>query len=95
MKKELTCIVCPIGCRVTVETNESGEVISVCGNTCPRGEAYAKSEVNKRGDLFTITSLTEHSMREKKGKGANRTVCALTRTALAGAPHIFPESRVS
>jgi CxxC motif-containing protein len=43
MKRELTCIVCPIGCQLTVELEE-GKVRSVSGNTCPRGKAYAEAE---------------------------------------------------
>lgn len=41
-QRELTCISCPIGCRMTV-TIADGEV-SVTGNTCPRGAVYAKAE---------------------------------------------------
>ena len=40
---EITCINCPVGCRLTVELEE-GKVVSVTGNTCPRGAAYAKQE---------------------------------------------------
>ena len=36
MTKELICINCPMGCMLTAEV-ENGEVISVTGNTCPRG----------------------------------------------------------
>ena len=43
MKKELTCIACPLGCGVTV-TLEENEVVSVEGNTCPRGKEYAINE---------------------------------------------------
>lgn len=43
MKRELTCIVCPIGCSLVAEI-EDGKVLSVSGNTCPRGKAYAESE---------------------------------------------------
>ena len=42
--RELTCINCPMGCRITV-TMEGNEVISVTGNTCKRGEVYARTEV--------------------------------------------------
>lgn len=45
MKRNLVCIACPIGCPIEVELNDSGEVVSVTGNTCPRGEAYARTEV--------------------------------------------------
>ncbi len=43
MKRELTCIVCPIGCRLAAEIND-GRVTAVSGNNCPRGRAYAESE---------------------------------------------------
>ena len=42
--KELTCINCPMGCRITV-TMSGSEVLSVEGNTCKRGEVYARTEV--------------------------------------------------
>lgn len=43
-KREFTCIVCPIGCQLTVDFDEQGEVL-VSGNKCPRGETYAREEV--------------------------------------------------
>ena len=38
--RELTCIGCPLGCSLTVKMD--GETIEVKGNTCRRGEDYAK-----------------------------------------------------
>lgn len=43
MKRQLTCIVCPIGCQLSVRMEE-GKVVEVTGNTCPRGVAYAEAE---------------------------------------------------
>ena len=43
MKQELICIGCPMGCQLTAEV-ENGAVTSVTGNTCPRGDAYARRE---------------------------------------------------
>ncbi len=43
MVRELTCIVCPLGCQLKVEIEE-GKVLSVTGNTCFRGEKYAFEE---------------------------------------------------
>ena len=40
--KSFICINCPLGCPLTV-TVENGEVKSVTGNTCKRGELYAGS----------------------------------------------------
>ncbi len=42
-EKNITCINCPIGCLLTVAL-EDGEVKSVSGNTCLRGETYGKTE---------------------------------------------------
>lgn len=50
---ELTCIVCPMGCRITVE-NVDGEY-RVSGNTCKRGETYAIQETTC--PMRTLTSL--------------------------------------
>ena len=43
MERKLTCIICPLGCEMTVLT-EDKKVLAVSGNTCPRGKAYAESE---------------------------------------------------
>ena len=44
MEQTITCINCPVGCRMTVTLSDSGGFVSVTGNTCPRGAAYAKQE---------------------------------------------------
>lgn len=40
---DLICIGCPLGCALTA-TLENGIVTAVSGNTCPRGDAYARKE---------------------------------------------------
>ncbi len=40
---EITCINCPVGCRMQV-TVENGKVVSVTGNSCKRGHDYALQE---------------------------------------------------
>lgn len=40
---KMTCISCPIGCRMEVLV-EDGKVTSVKGNACPRGLKYANQE---------------------------------------------------
>ncbi len=44
MQQIITCINCPVGCRMTVTLSDSMEFLSVTGNTCPRGARYAKQE---------------------------------------------------
>lgn len=41
--RSLTCIGCPMGCQLTA-TLENGLVTSVTGNTCRRGDSYARKE---------------------------------------------------
>ena len=50
----LTCIGCPMGCRLTV-TLEGKSVTSVTGNTCRRGEDYARREVTAPARVLTTT----------------------------------------
>ena len=52
---ELTCISCPLGCPLKVETDENGKVLSVTGNTCKRGEEYGKREVTAPVRMVTST----------------------------------------
>ena len=44
MEQTITCINCPVGCRMTVSLSDNGEFLSVTGNTCPRGAKYAQQE---------------------------------------------------
>jgi CxxC motif-containing protein len=42
-EKEVTCIVCPIGCRILVKTDGTYFKL-INGNKCKRGIEYARSE---------------------------------------------------
>lgn len=57
MKRNLTCIVCPIGCQLTA-TIEDGVVTEVVGNTCPRGKQYAIDECTNPVRTITTTART-------------------------------------
>ena len=50
--KELICINCPMGCMLSVDIDEQGEM-HVSGNTCPRGEIYAKKELTHPTRIVT------------------------------------------
>lgn len=58
-KIELTCIGCPMGCPVVVETDENGNITSVTGNTCKRGDDYARKEVTNPTRIVTSTVKVE------------------------------------
>ncbi len=55
MIRELTCIVCPKGCPLTVEL-EGKEILSVKGHTCKRGEIYARTECTAPMRTLTTTA---------------------------------------
>lgn len=63
-KRELTCICCPLGCQITV-TLENGVVTGVRGNTCRRGDAYARKEVSSPTRVVTTTVPVVGSSRER------------------------------
>ncbi|MBR0294566.1 MAG: DUF1667 domain-containing protein [Bacilli bacterium] len=48
--KEMTCIVCPRGCRLKVD-----DEMNVTGNFCPRGKNYAISELTHPVRMVTST----------------------------------------
>lgn len=53
-KRELTCIGCPMGCTLEVRIEEDGG-IEVAGNTCGRGDSYARKEVLSPARIVTTT----------------------------------------
>ena len=59
MKRNLTCIICPVGCSLEV-TISNGEVISVTGNTCPRGKVYANDECTNPKRVVTTTVMCDN-----------------------------------
>lgn len=77
--RELTCIGCPMGCQLTAVL-EDGQVTRVTGNTCPRGDAYARKECTHPARTVTGTvrvtrrpaagGVCPHPGRRTQGKGA-------------------------
>jgi len=66
-KRSLTCIICPLGCKIEVELSD-GKVFNIEGNACDRGLSYAKEEctspkrvlttlVRVKGGLLPVTSV--------------------------------------
>lgn len=53
-ERKLICIGCPMGCPLTVVMNGK-EVVSVTGNTCKRGDVYARKEVTDPTRIVTST----------------------------------------
>ena len=51
---QLICIGCPVGCLITAVRNEEGSLV-ITGNTCKKGEAYARNEMT--APVRTVTSM--------------------------------------
>jgi CxxC motif-containing protein len=62
--RELTCIGCPMGCLLTV-TLDNGEVTEVKGNTCAKGDIYARKEVVNPTRIVTSTVKIEGGDKER------------------------------
>ena len=60
MKRELTCIICPRGCRLSVDIDNN--TVSVSGNACPKGEKYGIEECVH--PTRTLTSVVRVENRE-------------------------------
>ena len=56
MNRVITCIECPLGCALSVDV-ENCKAFRISGNKCPKGEAYAISEVEDPRRVFTCTLL--------------------------------------
>ncbi len=65
MEKILTCIVCPMGCEITVDMGEDGKINSITGNTCKRGEVYARNEFTNPMRQLTSTVVIEGGLYER------------------------------
>lgn len=50
-----TCIVCPMGCELSIELDEQGRFVNVTGQRCPRGKEYAVKEVTDPRRVLTTT----------------------------------------
>lgn len=66
MEKEMVCIVCPMSCHLRVGFNDvDGSIESVTGNTCPRGDVYARKELTNPTRMLTSTVKIEGAQYER------------------------------
>jgi len=53
--RNLTCIVCPMGCSLEVDDSKGENSLAVTGNKCQRGAAYAVEEIRSPKRIVTAT----------------------------------------
>ncbi|MBR5441688.1 MAG: DUF1667 domain-containing protein [Clostridia bacterium] len=61
MVKNLICVACPLGCPIEVEVDGT-EVVSVKGNTCKRGDEYARTEITNPVRSLTTSVKVDGGM---------------------------------
>ena len=102
-QRQLTCIGCPMGCQLTA-TLEGGVVTAVTGNTCKRGDIYARKEcvapartvtgtVRCTGGAATVVSVRTAGEvpKEKVFQVAHALNTALARLPIAAGDVIIPD----
>ncbi len=59
MHREFICIICPNGCRISVEY-EGTNIKNITGDECPKGKDYVKNEFTNPLRVFTGSVLIEN-----------------------------------
>ncbi|MDR1253188.1 MAG: DUF1667 domain-containing protein [Treponema sp.] len=71
--RNLTCIVCPMGCSLDVEENAPDDdgfpALTITGNRCPRGALYAQEELRAPKRVLTATCPITGVSVDKTGRG--------------------------
>ena len=88
MKKTITCIICPRGCSVTVDTEAS----VASGNFCKRGAEYALLEC--ANPVRTVTSTVNVSNRIDK-RICVKTKLPIPKSAICDIMEIIHKASVS
>jgi len=71
---EIICVGCPMGCHVTLNIDNSGEITGFSGNECKRGKEYVAQEYKNPVRIFTATVLTKGSTRPLLPVRTNSTI---------------------
>ena len=53
--RKVVCVLCPLGCKIKIELDEEGNILSVSGNRCPRGKKYAEDEIKDPKRVVTTS----------------------------------------
>lgn len=68
-QREIICTNCPMGCHVMVELDQD-VIVKITGNTCARGERYARAEIiDPKRTLTTTVALSDGGVLPVKSDG--------------------------
>ncbi|MBN2061184.1 MAG: DUF1667 domain-containing protein [Deltaproteobacteria bacterium] len=60
-KNEITCIVCPLGCRIELDVGPDSHIERINGHQCKKGKEYAVMEFENPSRVLTTTLTAEGS----------------------------------
>ncbi len=61
-KKEMVCIICPLGCRLEIQNEEqTSDGPRIIGNSCPKGAEYALAELTNPTRVVTSTVVIRNA----------------------------------
>jgi len=78
--KKVTCVICPVGCEISVDMDENNKILTISGNKCKRGYKYASTEVINPERILTSTVVIES---EKIKRLAVKSEKPISKTILA------------
>ena len=58
-EKKFICIMCPLGCLITVKADDNGDIKEILGSSCKKGKQYAKDEFTRPMRVLTSTVAIE------------------------------------
>jgi len=61
-EKQFICIMCPLGCAVTVKHDDKGNIVEIVGASCKKGEQYASDEFVHPKRVLTSTVAIDGAM---------------------------------
>ena len=64
-ERQFTCIICPLGCAVTVKSDNAGNITEIIGNKCHKGEEYIREEFSAPMRILTSTVTVDASGMER------------------------------
>ena len=70
----ITCIVCPMGCYLSADDSDGLDNLSVTGNRCSRGVAYAKEEIFAPKRVVTATVSVQPTAMQPSAETQSTTV---------------------
>ncbi len=65
MRKEMTCIVCPQGCRLLIDIEEKSNEMTVSNHKCKRGPIYAEKELKNPTRFLTATVAIKNASHKR------------------------------